>query len=319
MSTSAWQPESDPGSAEYFNVTRYYFLEVTQHTLLSAERERQLTRAVKRAVTARQQLDRCRRLPVQQRRALKDAIAAGQSARDELVKHNARLVTSVAREYQYCGLPLLDLVQEGNLGLLKAIERFNPARGLRLSTYATWWIRQAVRRAATSKARTVRVPEYLHLQLHQLRATEERLSETLRRPPYDEELARALGIPVKRLAELRACLMPIGSLDTSSFDDSDETWTTQLPDRDALSPEDQVTQHLLRETCQQALEQLSPRQALVVRLRYGLAGQPPQTLEQIARRLDLSRERVRQIEAESFNRLRMQSALCQMYRDVDPA
>lgn len=318
MIASAWQAELDPGSAEYFDVTRYYFTEVTQHSLLSPESERKLTRAVKRARTARQQLSR-QRLSMQQRRELEGVIAAGQSARDELVKHNARLVTSIARNYQHCGLPLLDLIQEGNLGLLKAIERFNPARGLRLSTYATWWIQQAVRRAATSKARAVRVPEYLQVRLHRLRAVEERLRETLGRAPYDEELATALGITVKRLAELRSCLTSVGSLDISGFDDSDETWATQLPDRDALPLEDQVAQRDLRETCQQGLEQLSPRQALVVQLRYGLTDQPPQTLDQIARRLRLSRERVRQIEAESFSVLRMQSALCQLYRDCYPA
>jgi RNA polymerase primary sigma factor len=318
MIASAWQAELDPGSAEYFDVTRYYFTEVTQHSLLSPESERKLTWAVKRARTARQQLSR-QRLSMQQRRELEGVIAAGQSARDELVKHNARLVTSIARNYQHCGLPLLDLIQEGNLGLLKAIERFNPARGLRLSTYATWWIQQAVRRAATSKARAVRVPEYLQVRLHRLRAVEERLRETLGRAPYDEELATALGITVKRLAELRSCLTSVGSLDISGFDDSDETWATQLPDRDALPLEDQVAQRDLRETCQQGLEQLSPRQALVVQLRYGLTDQPPQTLDQIARRLRLSRERVRQIEAESLSVLRMQSALCQLYRDCYPA
>ncbi len=315
MIASAWQAESDPGSAEYFDVTRYYFAEVTQHSLLSPESERRLTRAVKQGVAARQQIDRCRRLPVRQRRELEGVIAAGQSARDELVKHNARLVANIARNYQYCGLPLLDLIQEGNLGLLKAIERFNPARGLRFSTYATWWIRQAVQRAATSKGRVVRVPEYLQIQLHRLRTTEERLHERLERSPYDEELAMALGITVKRLAELRSCLAPIGSLDISGFDDSEETWATRLPDRDAPSLEDQVAQHLLRGTCQQALEQLSPRQALVMQLRYGLADQPPQTLDQIARQLHLSRERIRQIEAESFSALRTQPALRQLYRD----
>lgn len=315
MITSAWQADLDPGSAEYFDVTRYYFAEVTQHSLLPLEIERQLTRAVKRAVNARRQLDRRRQLPTQQRRELESVIAAGQTARDELVKHNARLVTSIARIYQYCGLPLLDLIQEGNLGLLKAIERFDPARGLRFSTYATWWIRQAVRRAATSKARTVRVPEYLQLQLHQLRTTEERLSESFRRPPHDEELATALGITLKRLAELRSCVAPIGSLDISGFDDSDETWATQIPDNDTLSLEEQVTHHLLRDAFQQALSQLPPRQALVIQLRYGLANQPPQTLDQIARQLCLSRERVRQIEAESFSALRTQRALCQVYRD----
>jgi RNA polymerase sigma factor (sigma-70 family) len=221
-----------------------------------------------------------------------------------LVRSNARLVISVAKRYQNLGLPLMDLIQEGNIGLLRAIDRFEPARGLRLSTYATWWVRQGINRAVANQGRTIRLPAYLQDRLQQLSRAAQTLEQSLGRAPNDAELAQHLEVTPTDIQSLQTVAAPVVSLDDSLSEDGDESPLEQLEDT-LISPVDElVARRLLREAMERALEELPARYALVVRLRYGLNGDQPHTLETIAQKLNLSRERVRQIERDAFTRLR---------------
>jgi RNA polymerase sigma factor (sigma-70 family) len=236
---------------------------------------------------------------------LRRDIALALTARDELVRSNARLVISVAKRYQDLGLQLMDLIQEGNIGLLRAIDRFEPARGLRLSTYATWWVRQAISRAVANQGRTIRLPAYLQDRLRQIYSAAQALEQSLGRAPNDAELAQHLAISPADLRSLRAAAAPIVSFDDPVSDDNDDSALEQLEDAEVMPMDELVAQGLLRISLERALEELPVRHAQVVRLRYGMNGDRPYTLETIAQKLSLSRERVRQIERDAFARLRL--------------
>jgi RNA polymerase sigma factor (sigma-70 family) len=188
--------------------------------------------------------------------------------------------------------------------LLRAIDRFEPSRGLRLSTYATWWVRQGINRAVANQSRTIRLPAYVHDRLHQLYRVSQTLEQTLGRAPDDAELAQRLEVPSAEIRSLRAAAAPVISLDDSLNDDDNESALERLEDTEVTPVDELVTRRLLRTSLERALEELPARQALVVRLRYGLDGDHPHTLETIAQKLRLSRERVRQIERAAFARLR---------------
>jgi len=289
-----------------FDVATQYFQESARHRLLSAGQERELTLAVERGRIAGQKLQRSRSaLSETTRRQLRREIGLALTAREELVRSNARLVISVAKRYQNLGLPLMDLIQEGNVGLLRAIDRFEPARGLRLSTYATWWVRQGINRAVANQGRTIRLPAYLQDQVHQLSRVAQALEQSLGRVPNDAELAARLAVTPADIHSLRVVAVPIVSLDEPLSEDSDESPLEQLEDTRVTPLDELVARRLLREAMERALEELPARYALVVRLRYGLNGDQPHTLETIAQKLNLSRERVRQIERDAFSRLRV--------------
>jgi RNA polymerase sigma factor (sigma-70 family) len=222
-----------------------------------------------------------------------------------LVRSNARLVISVAKRYQNLGLPLMDLIQEGNIGLLRAIDRFEPARGLRLSTYATWWVRQGINRAVANQGRMIRLPAYLQDRARQLFRVTQTLEQSLGRAPNDAELAARLAVTLTDIQSLRGINVPVISLDDPLSAADDESPLEQLEDTQVTPVDELVARHLLRDAMERALEELPARYALVVRLRYGLNGDQPHTLETIAQKLSLSRERVRQIERDAFSRLRV--------------
>jgi RNA polymerase sigma factor (sigma-70 family) len=301
------EPEME--NEDGFDIVAYYFRESACHKLLSSERERSLTEAVRRGHLAQRRLEHSRSLPETTRRRLQETIEQANRAREELVRANARLVISIAKRYQNLGLPLLDLIQEGNIGLLRAIDRFEPARGLRLSTYATWWVRQAINRAVANQARTVRLPAYLQDHLRKVQRVAQGLEQTLGRAPDDEELAGILAVAPYRVRALRAAAWPVFSLDDPFGEEDDESPMAQLEDMTVVPLDELVARHLLRESVERALDELPARHAIIVRMRYGIDGDQPRTLEYIARKLDLSRERVRQIEREAFTRLRMQEGL----------
>jgi RNA polymerase primary sigma factor len=283
-----------------------YFQESARHPLLSTGQERELTSAVARGRSAGQKLAHRRRSWSETTRyQLRREIEQGLTAREELVRSNARLVISIAKRYQHLGLPLMDLIQEGNIGLLRAIDRFEPARGLRLSTYATWWVRQGINRAVANQGRTIRLPAYLQDRVHQLSRVAQALAQSLGRAPDDAELAARLAITPTDVQLLRVVTVPVVSLDDPLSDDSAESPLEQLEDTQITPLDELVARRLLREAIERALEELPARYALVVRLRYGLNGDQPHTLEDIAQKLSLSRERVRQIEREAFSRLRV--------------
>jgi RNA polymerase primary sigma factor len=300
---AALEPDevSDEGG---FDVVVQYFQESARHQLLSVAQEQALTQAVARGRSAAKKLARTRpALNSATRRQLRRDLAAAETARDELVRSNARLVISIAKRYQNLGLQFMDLIQEGNLGLLRAIERFEPARGLRLSTYATWWVRQGITRAVANQGRTIRLPAYLHDRLHQLYRVSQTLEQSLGRAPDDAELARQLAVPLADIQLLRTLAAPVVSLD-DTLNEDDESALEQMEDTQITPVDELVARRLLRTSLESALEKLPARLALIVRMRYGLDDNRPHTLESIAQKLSLSRERVRQIERDAFARLR---------------
>ncbi len=302
------EDEGDTAAADTgeFDTVAHYFRESARHKLLPPDRERELTEAVKRGRIARKRLENSRSLNAANRQKLSGTIEKASEARDELVRANARLVISIAKRYQNLGLPLMDLIQEGNIGLLRAIDRFEPARGLRLSTYATWWVRQAINRAVANQGRTVRLPAYLQDRLHKMQRVAQDLEQTLGRAPNDEELADVLSITPDDVHTMRTAAVPVGSLDDPISEEDDESPVAQIEDTEVVPLDELVARRMLREAMERALEELPARYAMILRMRYGIDGDKPRTLEYIAQKLNLSRERVRQIERDAFSRLRLQ-------------
>jgi RNA polymerase primary sigma factor len=303
-----FEEEMDSAAADEgeFDTVAHYFRESARHKLLPPDRERELTEAVKRGRIARKRLGSSRSLNAANRQRLNKTLAQASEARDELVRANARLVISIAKRYQNLGLPLMDLIQEGNIGLLRAIDRFEPARGLRLSTYATWWVRQAINRAVANQGRTVRLPAYLQDRLHKMQRVSQDLEQTLGRAPNDEELADILSSTPEDVHTMRTAAVPVSSLDDPISDEDDESPVAQIEDTEVIPLDELVARRMLREAMERALEELPARYAMILRMRYGIDGDKPRTLEYIAQKLNLSRERVRQIERDAFSRLRLQ-------------
>lgn len=300
-----------------FDVVVQYFQESARHQLLTIEQEQALTRAVARGRIAEKKLARTRpALSAAVKRQLRRDIAQARTARDELVRSNARLVISIAKRYQNLGLQFMDLIQEGNLGLLRALDRFEPARGLRLSTYATWWVRQGIARAVANQGRTIRLPAYMQDRLHQVYKSSQALEQSLGRAPDDTELAQHLAIPPADLRTLQTLTASVISLDDSLNIDNDESALEQLEDTQITPVDELVARHLLRTALDQAIAKLPARLALIVQMRYGLNGDRPQTLESIAQALSLSRERVRQIERDAFAYLRASVEVRQQWQPL---
>ena len=300
------EAEPAPDTGEFDSVA-HYFRESARHRLLSADHERTLTEAVKRGRMAQRKLQTGKSIGKIQAKKLQESIEAGRSAREDLVRANARLVISIAKRYQNLGLPLMDLIQEGNIGLMRAIDRFEPSRRLRLSTYATWWVRQAINRAVANQGRAIRLPAYLQDRLHKMYRVSQDLEQTLGRTPNDDELADRLDVAPSDVQSMRSAAVPVVSLDEPISEDDDESPLTQIEDVEVVALDDLVARRMLRESMERALEELPARYAMILRMRYGMDGDRPRTLEDIARKLNLSRERVRQIERDAFTRLRMQT------------
>jgi RNA polymerase primary sigma factor len=225
------------------------------------------------------------------------------TAREELVKGNLRLVVKIARDYENMGLPLLDLIAEGNIGLMKAVERFDPSRGAKLSVYSSFWIKQSMRRALGNHSRTVRVPIHVHGKLVGLDRAARSLQELLGRPPTEEELGREAGVPPTQLARLRRSSLSFSSLDAPLGDDPDSSLAETMADEQAGTPYEQLASETMRELVREFLPRLGEREAFVVRLRFGMGDEDELTLQDVAEKLNLTRERVRQIQEGALKKL----------------
>jgi RNA polymerase primary sigma factor len=286
------------------DAVQHYLQEIGRVALLTAGQEVELAESIERANAAQERLDTEADLSPPLRRALLQDVQRGEDSRRHLIQANLRLVVSIAKKYVGRGLSLLDLIQEGNIGLMRAVEKFDYRKGNRFSTYATWWIRQAVTRALAEQGRTIRLPVHMSESVGQVKRAAERLSQSLERQPTAEEIAIALGQPVERIQRvLEAARRPV-SLETPVGDEGEHTLGDFLPDDEMPTPSDFASQQLLRSDLASALDHLSERERRIIDLRYGLVDGQRRTLEEVGRTLGMTRERARQIEAEALRRLR---------------
>jgi len=283
---------------------QHYLQEIGRVSLLSAAEEVELAERMERGNAATRRLASSEDLNSQLRAALKADVISSQEARRHLIQANLRLVVSIAKKYVGRGLSLLDLIQEGNIGLMRAVEKFDYHKGNRFSTYATWWIRQAVTRAIAEQGRTIRLPVHMSESVGQVKRAAERLAQALERQPSAEEIATALGQPLDRIERvLEAARRPI-SLETPVGEDGEHTLGDFLQDDELPTPAEFASQQLLRRDLARALDHLNERERRIIDLRYGLADGQRRTLEEVGKVLGMTRERARQIEAEALRRLR---------------
>jgi RNA polymerase primary sigma factor len=279
-----------------------YFKEASQVPLLTAEEELILSKRIERGRIAREELS-YRNVNSTRQRKLSLLIEDGSAAREHLITANSRLVISIAKKYIGRGVPFLDLIQEGNIGLMRAAKKFDYRRGYKFSTYATWWIRQAITRAIADQSRTIRVPVHMGDQISKVLRTQHQLKQRLGRDPLIEELAEALEIDTKRVEHILqvaqrplSLQMPIGDEEEDSLEDFIED--------DAPNPDESAFQKLMSEHLSKVLEGLPPREVRILQLRYGLLNGKIHTLNEVGRKMGVTRERVRQIEAQALQRLR---------------
>ncbi len=291
------------------DVVGLYLKEAGRVPLLTAEEEVALAKRMERGVLAEQQLaEYGDTLPPDDVYTLRDLIEDGQLAQEHLVRANARLVISVAKKYIGRGVPFLDLIQEGNIGLIRATNKFEYQRGHKFSTYATWWIRQAVSRAVADQGRTIRVPVHMGDQLNRLRRVQLQLLQELGRDPTIEELAEGMETTPDKIENLMEISRHPVSLETPIDDEGDSTFGDFVEDSGSPAPAEEVATHLLHEQLERALGRLPKREAQILKLRYGLEDGRVYTLEEVGQAIGVTRERVRQLEAQALNRLRQSSA-----------
>ena len=292
---------------EVDDVLRMYLREAASVPLLTHEEEVDLAQRIELCRKAQQELQKGDVSP--ERRAILDSIIDdGREARDHLIRANVRLVVSIAKKYNGRGLQMSDLVQEGNIGLMRAVRNFDYHRGFKFSTYATWWIRQAITRALSDQSRTIRLPAYLSDQITRMRREQQQLQQRLGRAPTKEELAEVLEVPVDKLEQLMDVIRQPLSLETPVGEEADTELGDVIENSTSIDPEESVTQVMLNEELRRKIADLPPREQQILELRYGLGDEEPMTLQDVGRRMGITRERARQIEVQAIDRLRNPNA-----------
>ena len=283
-----------------------YMKEMARVPLLSMEEEVELSVRIENGIAARKRLLKLNgNATPEQHRELEIAVIDGQLARDHLIKANTRLVVSIAKRYIGRGVPFLDLIQEGNLGLMKAVSKYDHTRGFRFSTYATWWIRQTITRAIADQSRTIRVPVHMADRIRQLYRTSHELEQKLGQAPSIEELAKEMDLPTHKVDwMMRVSWLPL-SLESPINDDGEEAELGMfVEDQSSPTPIQSAYARLLTEKIEEVLDTLPPREARILRLRFGLENGRTYTLEEVGQKFGLTRERIRQIEGKALHRLR---------------
>lgn len=259
------------------NVMRTYMQEIGKTPLLTKEEEIELAARIKKG---------------------------DKDARDHMISANLRLVVKIAHDYNNFGMPLLDLISEGNIGLVKAVERFDPSKGGKLSTYAAWWIKQSIKRALANQSKTIRLPVHLVDRIAKMRKVTAELADELDREPTDEEIAYTMGLPVNKIAHLKSVSVRPSSLDAPVGEDGDTTFGELVGDENEASPLDNLQEKSISNDIKSVIDQLDDREAEIIHLRFGLDGNHPLTLEEVGERFDITRERVRQIQNIALHKMR---------------
>ncbi len=297
---------------------RAYLKQIGKVALLNAEEEVELAKRIEAGLYASERMrvisEKSEKLPIQQRRDLNWIIRDGERAKNHLLEANLRLVVSLAKRYTGRGMAFLDLIQEGNLGLIRAVEKFDYTKGYKFSTYATWWIRQAITRAMADQARTIRIPVHMVEVINKLGRIQRELLQDLGREPTPEELAKEMDITPDKVLEIQQYAREPISLDQTIGDEGDSQLGDFIEDSEAIVAVDAVSFTLLQDQLQSVLQTLSEREAGVVKLRFGLTDGQPRTLDEIGQVYGVTRERIRQIESKTMSKLRHPSR-SQVLRD----
>ena len=284
---------------------KMYLKEIGKVNLLTPEEELSLAKRMADGETAKEQLEEIgENIDEDSKKQIDLLIADGEKAKKSLAEANLRLVVSIAKRYVGRGMLFLDLIQEGNLGLIKAVDKFDYTKGYKFSTYATWWIRQAITRAIADQARTIRIPVHMVETINKLVRVSRQLVQELGREPTPEELAKELNMPVDKVREISKISQEPVSLETPIGEEEDSHLGDFIPDEDAPAPSEAASFVLLKEQLGAVLETLSEREAKVLRLRFGLDDGRARTLEEVGKEFDVTRERIRQIEAKALRKLR---------------
>jgi RNA polymerase primary sigma factor len=271
------EKESKREAADQSNAYTLYLREIGQTKLLTPQEEIALAKKIQRG---------------------------DDHAREQMIRANLRLVVKIARDYEEYGLPLLDLINEGNMGLMKAVERFDPTKGAKLSTYAAWWIKQAIRRALANQSKTIRLPVHVGDKILHMRRAAMRLQEILGREPTDEELADELGITAHRVSELRSAAIRPASLDAPIGDDDSDRYGDIVQDEKAETPYQELEEKTNTEMIRELVKALPERESIILRYRFGLDGDRERTLEEVGQKFGVTRERIRQIQNITLRKLR---------------
>ncbi len=300
---------------------RMYLKEIGKVNLLSSDEEIELAQAMDAGNAAKEQLAELQaageEIPAEVQAELDKAIKKGERAKQRLAEANLRLVVSIAKRYVGRGMQFLDLIQEGNLGLIKAVEKFDYTKGYKFSTYATWWIRQAITRAIADQARTIRIPVHMVETINKVIRVSRQLLQELGHDPTPEEIAEEMSMPVERVREILKIAQEPVSLETPIGEEEDSHLGDFIPDDDAPAPADAAAFTLLKEQLMNVLSTLTPREEMVLKLRFGLEDGRARTLEEVGREFKVTRERIRQIEAKALRKLRHPSRSRKLKDSID--